>query len=99
MLRVRTLTCGAGQSRGPSSYTVSELADEDSPASLDDYVITTSCSGESSTDGPSQTVSVAAGENVACTITNVRRGSITVTKQLDPEDDPGLFDLRVCSEV
>src|SRR5918997_1487327 len=83
----------------PGSYTVSELADEASPTGLDDYVITTSCSGEGSTSGSSQQVTVAAGENVECTITNVRRGSIKVTKDLDPNDDAGRFDLRVDSDV
>src|ERR687893_453235 len=75
------------------------MHDHQRPTGLGDYVITTSCSGEGPTDGSSQQVTVAAGENVECTITNVRRGSIKVTKDLDPNDDAGRFDLRVDSDV
>jgi hypothetical protein len=58
-----------------------------------------SCSGESAASGSSTTVTVAAGENAECTITNTRKGSITVTKDLVPDTDPGRFDLQVDSDV
>ena len=45
--------------------------------------------------GPSQMVEVADGENVTCTFTNTRKGTLTVEKELDPVDDPGLFDLQI----
>src|SRR5215217_3870186 len=90
---------GSKTGLAPGTFTVSEIADEDSPTGLGDYVITTQCDGEGSTAGASQQVTVAAGENVNCTITNVRRGSITITKDLDPNDDPGRFDLKVRTDV
>jgi hypothetical protein len=45
--------------------------------------------------GPSQMVELADGENVVCTFTNTRKGTLTVEKELDPVDDPGLFDLQI----
>src|SRR3712207_202840 len=90
---------GTKSGLAPGSYDISEVADENSPTSLDDYVISTDCSDGDPSDGPTRTVTVSAGENVECTITNVRRGSIKVTKDLDPNDDPGLFDLLVEDDV
>lgn len=37
------------------------------------------------------TVSVAPGENVTCTFTNIQRGAIRVAKETFPADDPTLF--------
>ena len=39
------------------------------------------------------TFNVAAGENVTCTYTNTKRGSITVKKLTDPAGDAAKFDF------
>ena len=82
----------------PNTYTVSEAAG--TGTSLGDYDTTVECSGEGAASaGTSLQVTVSAGENVECTITNTRHGSIKVTKQLEPSNDGGLFDLKVGSDV
>jgi hypothetical protein len=40
-------------------------------------------------------VSIAAGDNKTCTITNTRRPKLTVTKICEPSTDPGKFDLQI----
>ncbi len=48
------------------------------------------------------TVPIEAGANDSwdCTITNTRQsGQITITKELDPDTDPGLFDLELDGNV
>jgi hypothetical protein len=83
----------------PGTYTVSEAAGSASPTALSDYVSSIECSGEGTAAGTSQQVTVVAGENVECTITNTRKGSIKVTKDLVPDADEGRFDLKVDSDV
>ena len=66
------------------SHTVSEAAG--AGTSLSDYV--TVISGNCATDG---TVSLAAGDNKTCTITNTRKGTIIIEKQTDPDQTAGSF--------
>ncbi len=45
-------------------------------------------------------VTVNAGDQITCTFTNTRdTGTITVVKELEPANDPGLFDLSVGATV
>ena len=59
--------------------------------SLSDY--TTVISGDC--DPATGTVTVAAGDNKVCTITNTRKPRLTVNKVLVPAIDPGLFNLQI----
>ena len=48
----------------------------------------------------SATIKVDPGETVRCVFTNTRKtGKLTVEKQLVPDTDPGLFDLKIGTEV
>src|SRR6185503_5948682 len=40
-------------------------------------------------------VTLAAGDNKTCTITNTRKPKLTVTKTLVPSNDTGLFNLQI----
>jgi hypothetical protein len=51
----------------------------------------TGCGG-SATAG---TITLAAGDNKTCTITNTRKPTLTVTKVLVPSSDTGKFDLKI----
>ena len=54
------------------------------------------CSGETTAENAtSLQVTVSAGENVTCTITNVRKARLTVNKVCQPANDPGNFVLAV----
>ena len=54
------------------------------------------CSGETTAqNATSLQVTVSAGENVTCTITNVRKAQLTVNKVCQPANDPGNFVLAV----
>src|SRR4029453_7864260 len=71
----------------PNSYTVSEVAGSTSPPTPADYVRTIECSGEGAAQaGSSLSVTVSAGESVECTIHNVRKGQLKVTKDSDPDN-------------
>ena len=69
-------------------HTVSELAGTGTDLANYDSVI----SGDCAADG---TVTLAAGDVKACTITNTRKPTLKVTKLLVPNDDTGLFNLRI----
>jgi hypothetical protein len=53
---------------------------------------TTIIGGDCASNGA---VTLAAGDNKTCTITNTRKPRLTVTKILIPSSDPGKFNLRV----
>jgi hypothetical protein len=63
------------------------------------------CSGDtvapnSSDAGSTATFNAQSGETITCVFTNTRdTGKLTVAKDLVPNDDPGLFDLRIESDV
>ena len=68
--------------------------------SLGDYDTTVECTGEGAASaGTSLQVTVSAGENVECTITNNRKPEIRVLKDVVPDSDPGRFDLKIDSAV
>jgi hypothetical protein len=70
------------------SHTVSETAGTGND--LNNY--TTVIGGQCASDG---TVSLAAGDNKICTITNTRKPTLRVNKVCVPTSDPGLFNLRI----
>ena len=81
-----------------SNPTVGELAG--AGTTLADYESSIECSGDSSAStasnsGPLSVGTLAAGDVVDCTITNKRKPRVTVTKDLAPSADGGLFDLQV----
>ena len=57
---------------------------------LTDYA--TIITGDCAPDG---TVTLAAGDNKACTIINTKKAKLTVNKVTDPTSDPGLFNLQI----
>ena len=70
------------------SHTVGETAGTGTV--LTDY--TTVISGDCAANG---SVTVAAGDNKVCTITNTRKPRLTVNKVLVPSNDTGLFNLQI----
>ena len=66
--------------------------------SLDDYEKSISCAndqGSTSGEGPLN-VTLDANEDIVCTITNTREtGTIEVIKDLEPDGDPGRFNLQI----
>ena len=81
-----------------SNPTVGELAG--AGTTLDNCAVASiECTGDSSASssnsGPLSLGTLAAGDVVDCTITNKRKPRVTVTKQLVPSGDGGLFDLQV----
>jgi hypothetical protein len=70
------------------SHTVGETAGTSTV--LTDY--TTVISGACASDG---TVTLAAGQNAVCTITNSRQPTLTVNKVCAPTSDPGHFNLQI----
>jgi hypothetical protein len=70
------------------SHTVSETAGTGND--LNNY--TSVIGGQCASDG---TVSLAAGDNKICTITNTRKPTLRVNKVCVPTTDPGLFNLRI----
>ena len=82
------------------SHAVAELAG--TGTSLDDYESGVQCTGMADAAkaaqpvaGTSTEVLVNAGDEVVCTFTNERKGTITLVKDLAPATDPGLFDLLI----
>src|SRR6185436_17313284 len=89
---------GTKSGLSPGNFTVSESGG--TGTQLSDYDSTVECSGEGAASaGTSLQVTVSAGESVECTITNTRHGSIKVTKDIDPNSDNGLFDLKVGTDT
>src|SRR5581483_9251591 len=85
----------------PGTYTIKETAVPGT--TLSSYASSIDCTLNGAT-GPSGTgtslaVSVAEGDQLDCTFTNERRGTITVRKSLSPAGDPGRFELLVGSTV
>ncbi|MSW88406.1 MAG: hypothetical protein F2799_06220 [Actinobacteria bacterium] len=93
---------------GTGSHTFGETGGTTGPpdnvtTSLTDYTQGVSCQVDGGTPftptpsgGTTWSVSVDKDKAVVCTITNTRKtGSLTVTKALSPNTDPGLFDLLV----
>jgi hypothetical protein len=78
----------------PGAHTVSETAGTN--ADLSKYATTISCSNGASGNGTSLSgITVNAGQNVTCTITN-SAGTLTVTKLLQSNSiDPGKWDLLI----
>ena len=74
------------------AHTVSELAG--TGTDLSNY--TSVIGGDCASDG---SVSVGAGENKTCTITNTRKPTLRVNKACVPTTDNGLFDLRIDGSV
>jgi hypothetical protein len=96
-LQIDGTTYGAEQGNGGTTgavtvttgpHTVSELAG--SGTTLSDYAA--QISGDCALDG---TVTLAAGDNKVCTITNTKKPRVTVNKVTDPTTDPGLFNLQI----
>ena len=84
--------CGSGTT-GPvvvsiGAHTVSETAG--TGTNLANY--TTVISGDCATNG---SITLAAGENKTCTITNTRLPTLKVDKACVPPSDTGLFNLRI----
>jgi hypothetical protein len=81
----------------PGQHSVGELAA--TGTSLSNYDSTVACGNDQPAVGTTATVDVDEGETVSCTITNTRQaaptGSLEVVKNLEPSNDPGLFDLLV----
>jgi hypothetical protein len=70
------------------AHTVSETAGTGTSLSNYDTVISGDCAANGS-------ITLAAGENKTCTITNTRKQTVTVNKVCLPPADPGLFNLRI----
>src|SRR4029079_10887860 len=88
------------QTVNTGTRTVGETA---ASGSLTNYTIAISCKDQngtgsvvaSGTNAGPLNVPVAAGDDIVCTITNTRKtGTITVTKHLSPNTDPGKFNLK-----
>ena len=82
---------GNGQSASniildPGSVTISEAGH--SPTDLDDYVPALACVGKtvSSNTGSSGSITLGYGDNITCTFTNTKKGSITIVKDADPNN-------------
>ncbi|HET7686743.1 MAG TPA: hypothetical protein VFM19_10080 [Candidatus Limnocylindria bacterium] len=70
------------------AHTVSEAAG--TGTDLADY--TSAITGDCASDG---TITLAAGDNKTCTITNTRRPTLTIIKLLNPTTDSGVFNLFI----
>jgi uncharacterized repeat protein (TIGR01451 family) len=84
---------GDGGTTGPvvvitGSHTVTETAS--TGTNLADYI--TVIGGDCAADG---SISLAAGDNKTCTITNTRKTQLTVNKVLLPNSDSGQFNLQI----
>jgi hypothetical protein len=84
------------------TYRVNEIGA--AGASLADYSTSIACTlngnpGPSAGGTTQLTVTLAVHDKLACTLTNRRKATITVTKHLLPTSDPGRFDLKVGATV
>ncbi len=70
------------------AHTVSETAGTGTNLANYDTAIGSPCSAGGA-------ITLAAGENQTCTITNTRKPTLTVNKACDPVSDPGLFNLKI----
>jgi hypothetical protein len=87
---------GHGGTTGPvvvavGGHTVGESAG--TGTTLADYDTTIDCGG--AVAGTSTAVSLAAGDEKTCTVSNARKRLISVNKVLVPAGDPGLFNLQI----
>ena len=89
---------------GPDTYTVLEEGGGDPLTDLSKYTSTIECrdaqgtvvAGDTTTEQTSLNVDVDSNDEITCTITNSRNmGKLKLVKSLDPDDDPGLFDLII----
>lgn len=88
------IATGSIRTVGAGSYTIHE------DQKTNYHFVSLVCNGQDVTQGETATISVEPGQNVVCTYTNARdMGTIKVVKQLDPENDPGKFDLLINDEV
>jgi hypothetical protein len=107
-LRIGGTLVKAGAGNGDSgsigvaagTYRVSESAA--AGTSLSDYSTSIACMVNGNpgpaADGTTHLeVTVATGDNLACTITNRRKATVTLTKHLLPVSDAGRFDLKLSS--
>ena len=69
---------------------------------LTNYTSSLACKNASNGDvtvgsntGIAGSITVAAGDQITCTFTNVRKPEVKVVKALDPTTDPGTFDLSI----
>ena len=87
----------------PGDYTVSEDGANGTDLALYTKSIACTTNGQASESGDGASlggVSVDSNDTVVCTITNTRKtGKLTVEKQLVPDTDPGLFDLKIGAET
>jgi len=86
----------------PGTYRVAESAS--AGTSLSDYATALACTlngnpGPSAQGTTQLDVTVAVGDQVACTFTNRRKAQVTLTKHLVPTSDPGRFDLKLTSST
>jgi hypothetical protein len=79
----------------PGSHTIGEAAAVGTD--LSDYTSTIVCDNDPAVPGPGPLqVTLASGQDIVCTITNVRQpGTLTVNKVLSPADDSGRFNLQI----
>ena len=85
-------SCGTGTGAFNTTiggHTVSEIAG--TGTSLTNY-LTPVIGGDCATDG---TITLAAGDNKTCSITNTRKARLTINKVCDPTNDPGKFTFKV----
>jgi hypothetical protein len=86
----------------PGTYRVTESPV--SGTSLSNYATSIACTlnggpGPSASGTTQLTVTLAANDQLACTLTNKRKAQITLIKHLEPSSDLGRFDLRVGQTV
>ena len=72
--------------------------------SLANYSTSIACTrnggpGPSGNGTPQLTVTVDAGDQLDCTLTNRHKAQVTLTKDLVPSSDPGRFDLKLISNT
>lgn len=79
-----------------AQHKISETAE--TGVNLDDYAANISCGSVTATSSSAATwtINVNPGDNVDCTITNVRKtGLLTVKNVVQPATDPGKFNLQI----
>ena len=73
--------------------TVVNVGESSVPAGFDAFI---DCTGDLAVEAAGSSLDVTVGEApVTCTVTNKRLPQVKVTKQLEPNTDPGRFDLQV----
>ena len=80
-------------SKSLNTGTVVNVGEPTVPAGFDAFI---DCTGDQAPEAAGSTLDVTVGEApVTCTVTNKRLPQVKVTKQLEPNTDPGRFDLQV----